>query len=397
MKKTFQVENPLLIIFSDLHIARSAWVNSGIDGDSEFALYQVTQYAKSYNTTREITLISPGDFLEQKTNPAYPVQAVTRNINFNHENYPYVQFLFIQGNHEFSDPPWLSSILPPPASHHIHNRTYSVHRGDGPWFKIFGLDFQTKTNLNKILDDPLHPIHAADMVVCHQGWEELVEERHRPQGSLKKLKNKFVVTGDYHVTKTLNINNRTKVLSPGSCCIQDMSEDRDKYFFVFDVVEETFTPMELVSRPFISLTATNEKQLVAILNKLPKIVEDHRNEANTELTQAFHALTGFDMTKPIVRVSVSSEIEDAAPRLKALCEDRVFLSIKFIAGPKLENGVETTADLVVPKVGKPIDMLDAVIDHETQPEAHEVVSSLLTTASEDPFSYLKGWWKKNVN
>lgn len=288
---------PLFVFCADTHLADGAWTTRpAIYGDSYYSFSQIVDYCIEHR----LPLVLGGDVLEKKSNSARPIaklcECLSRMQNEELEVY------YIQGNHEYDrNAPWLS-VHPWPM--HMHKVLYNI-RGA----QVYGLDWLPKGDIQTALREI--PANT-DILITHQVWHDFMKNVGRPECALTDVHHaKIVLAGDFHVTETVtgvNAQNQPiTMLSPGSTCMQDISESADKYFFVISRQEDNSFYVDnkkLKTRSFASYVVKDAETLDSLCaGKLSADI--------TEMTkQAAEAIT-----KPLVRVKFDKRLPDAFLRI----------------------------------------------------------------------------------
>lgn len=209
---------------------------------------------------------------------------------------------YIQGNHEYDrNAPWLS-VHPWPR--HLDQSLVNIGGT-----KVYGLDWRPKGDIQVALRE-VPP--ETDVLITHQVWQDFMKNVGRPECALTDVHHaNIVLAGDFHITETVSSvnaqNQPITMLSPGSTCMQDISEASDKYFFVLRRLEsgELYCDnQQLKTRRFASYTVKDTETLDALCaGKLAKDI--------TTLT----ADSPKPVSKPLVRVKFDKRLPDAFLRI----------------------------------------------------------------------------------
>lgn len=298
---------PIATITADCHIAEKAWLGREIAGDAYASFDQITRWAVDHEVE---AVILAGDVLERPINRSGPVAFLHAQLDRLRK--AQVRCLYIEGNHDESRPPWLSSHAWPT---HLHMTTSDV--GD---FPAFGLDYQPAPLLQTALaavpsDTRILVLHQTLADFCH-GRASYVS----PQGSLADVPSSgIVVAGDYHVSSLINATGRhgqrLRGLSPGSTHMLSVDEDPVKYFWVL-LDDGDVKRVKLSTRPFVHVTVDAAEDVDgAIVNLGPA------------MDRAWESTAGFDerIRKPILRVTYPYALADLMPRVARAVHDRAHL------------------------------------------------------------------------
>ena len=244
------------LVAGDLHLNLRTWSNRPIENDSYFAWTQIVN--RAIRAEVEVVILA-GDILDKQINGSGPIGKLQEGID--KLGAAGIKTLFIQGQHEYQEIPWASL-----SKHAIH-----LHRNEStsldPFvevagYTITGIDFQAKERLQDELSYVTETLKSAPertILVMHQVWEEWMGERALPQGKLEDV-NKWLpglgllITGDLHESRLQQ--NPLPVLSPGSTCMQSISEPEDKYIYFLHKTENSVGAPKvskelLLGRPFI--------------------------------------------------------------------------------------------------------------------------------------------------
>ena len=171
-----------------------------------------------------------------------------------------------------------------------------------------------------------------------------------------------VLSGDFHQHVRTG-----RMVSPGSISMRNLAEPPAKYFWVFDTDRNDFSSAPLVTRPFLSMTVTNELQFQQFVSAL----------------DASRRCMGGDTAvlldgEPLCRIRYSDELPDAYRRITAAAGSaHLFLD-------EIVTTVAGFADTVDTSLASGSDTLLACLS-ELLPAEHgirqDVVSLLTSTKS----------------
>lgn len=239
-------ESTRILFFSDLHLGRGrlAWASLGIEGDAYVAAESLAEAAEHHRCD---AIVGAGDLIDKRRNCTEPIHRAASFVDR-----ATMPFAFVQGQHEFDDPPWFSLLAPaaPFGAVHLHERLWKIGCAT-----LYGLDYRSRDELELALAAIPETAHT---LVCHQVWDEFMGSIAAPQGSLASIPHhvRLVVTGDYHQHLSVEVERpggpSLRVLSPGACSSQKIDEPHEHAVFVveyhpngdFDVVSQ-----QLPSRP----------------------------------------------------------------------------------------------------------------------------------------------------
>jgi hypothetical protein len=352
------VAKPLFIITADMHLNRRGWRHRNIFGDAYHSFEQVVDYAIS----QRLPIIGAGDLIDNVINESEPIVFLARQLEKLRE--AAINFIYTQGQHEMSATPWME--LRSQTPHHLHKRMIEI----GNW-KLYGLDYQPHGVLQQELQ--LIP-KEADILVCHQVWSNFMGEIANPQGAFEDIPHvNHVLTGDFHKTilKTYRgqQGQKLQVFSPGSTCMQEISEDPIKFFGVFHS-DGTITKHKLQTRAYLDAGVLNtEDAFEETLGQLPKMLGDSEHEAEMYDVPS-------QLRTPLLRVVAGHRIRDAEARLNRAIQGRAHLFLKSLPPTDAEREVPR------PKRAKPGEAitLESCLDDEIpedQPKARDLARRLL--------------------
>lgn len=299
----------LLSVISDAHISPTdtAWANSGIRGDARYALAQFVDLSIEARVRYAVGL---GDLMDRAVNGSLAPAVWSREL-YRLEDAG-IPFLFIRGNHDNADPPWLASHR---NTVHLHKRLFEAGN-----LRLYGLDFQPTGRLQEEL--ALVP-KGTDILVCHQGWSEFMNRPGSFQGSLKEIPNaRRVLTGDLHRYEHLRVvandGHKMHVFSPGATCKQAVNEPDDHVVLLVRPDGEV-ERRALNSRPILrSDTVATSEQLDTFVGS---VAADARRLAVRAASQGMPA----EVCKPLVVLHHDRRLTDAFRRVDRALGDRGFL------------------------------------------------------------------------
>lgn len=296
---------PLFVFSADLHLEDGAWTSRpGIYGDAYCSFAQIIDYCIAH----KLPLILGGDILEKKQNLARPITHLCAGLD--RMAAANVAVYYIQGNHEFDrNSTWLSVHAWPV---HLHKKTVEIHAaGDPRAVKIYGLDWLPRGDIQAALAEV--PADT-DILITHQVWEDFMGKLGRTDCSLADVHHvTTVLAGDFHVTKNVTAVNAqgrpVTMFSPGSTCMQDVSENPQKFIFEVNCSNGT-SPFEivtkpLVTRPFLSYVVKDQDELDNLC--AGRLAADIKFVSSPEYPPL--------IATPIVRIKFDPQLPDAYLRL----------------------------------------------------------------------------------
>jgi len=221
---------------------------------------------------------------------------------------------YIQGNHEYDrNAPWLSAHVWPI---HMHEASFDINGA-----KVCGFDWLPRGDIQEAFT---RVPQNTDILITHQVWKDFMGNLGRTDCELTDVHHvQTVLAGDFHVTKTVtSVNAQGKtvtMLSPGSTCMQDMSESPEKSVFVIGRVPTTgeivFTPIHLRTRRFLNYVVKDQDTLDSLC--AGQLIKD----INAQLDDTLPA----HINKPLVRVKFDKNLPDAYLRLLTAVADAAHL------------------------------------------------------------------------
>jgi hypothetical protein len=326
---------PLFVFCADTHLADGAWTTRpGIYGDAYYSFQQIIDYC----IAQKLPLILGGDVLEKKSNSARPIAKLCEGLTQMQD--ARVPVYYIQGNHEYDrNAPWLS-VHPWPV--HLHEQCVPFGDKNGP--RVYGLDWLPRGEIQEAFKRV--PEDAA-ILITHQVWHDFMKNVGRPECALTDVHHaKIVLAGDFHVTETVtgvNAQNQpVTMFSPGSTCMQDISEAADKYFFVISQLDDgSFycDNRQLQTRKFASYTVKDSDTLDELC-------------AGKLAGQISLLVAGASepIAKPLIRVKFDKRLPDAYLRIATAVGEQAHLFCDAIVdksrGETETNRAVTRNDLI---------------------------------------------------
>jgi predicted phosphodiesterase len=274
-------------------------------GDEQFALRQIVDLALRHNVRK---LVGLGDLIDRQTNRSETILGFYQEVSGLAGN---CDFWFIQGQHDFDVPPWLTQV-----GVHAHGSVFEV----GPW-TCYGLDFQPVGKLREALD--LVPADC-DCLLCHQTWGDWMGDVATTQGDFADVPGhvKVVLTGDLHRCVVEKHKNRDgeqmRTISPGATTAQKIDEPHEHYVLLVGD-DGSVKKEKLKSRVFIDGPVMNRP------DDLDRFVAELPAELDAAYERAAAADYPHDMMTPILRYTFSHRLADAVRRVERAAAGRAFL------------------------------------------------------------------------
>lgn len=306
---------PLFVFCADLHLEDGAWSSRpGIYGDAYYSFEQTVDYCIEH----DLPLILGGDVLEKKSNSSRPIAKLFEGLTrMQHRGVP---VYYIQGNHEYDrNAPWLSAHAWPI---YMHEASFDINGA-----KVAGFDWLPRGDIQEAFT---RVPQNTDILITHQVWKDFMGNLGRTDCELTDVHHvQTVLAGDFHVTKTVESTNAQgkpiKMLSPGSTCMQDMSESPDKFFFVIGRIPTTrefvFTPVQLRTRRFLNYTVKDQDTLDSLCSG--QLIKD----INAQIDDTLPA----HINKPLIRIKFDKQLPDAYLRLMTAVGDFAHIACEAIS------------------------------------------------------------------
>lgn len=356
---------PLAVIAADLHLDDRQW--GEICGDSKYAFTQVLELALKYR----VPIVMCGDVIDVKqpsvTTLSFLKQALDK---FDRRAESNQTIYYIQGQHEFAEPTWLSLFEPkydpPYAQYHLlkHVTGQSFKLGN---YNCYALDW---TPADRLQEELAKIPKSTDYLFCHQVWHQFMGTLTSPEGSLDGVRTrKAVFTGDYHKHIVKRIRNSAgkeiKVYSPGATHMRAINEPTEHYIYLLRE-DGTVESLKLKSRLAIKLNAVGKTRRLDLIANAKQYIKRWTKEIKKRKLPA-------ELHKPLLQITVkdfSSDISDAF-------NEHALLFQKL--SKKEQSAVEKKAKAVVDAGAK--NCLSSVIPETS--EHYKLVSRLLSASKKD--------------
>lgn len=293
-------------VFSDLHLSTHIWASKpGLRGDSYFALQQLVDFA----VEEDVPLIGAGDLVDDR-HPSSSTVGVVRDALMRLQKAKQ-KLYYVQGNHEWCDPPWLSVVSH--GAEHIHRQQVVDIKG----FTLAGLDFMPPATMQQLAASEKE-LFDADILVCHQAWKELLGFSELSLSILPTVET--IITGDHHEHCTFEMEaadgRMVRVYSPGSMCMQSIDEEPTKKFWVLHD-DGSMTSRTLKTRKLlIPDPVESEDDLIDLLSQLGEQLDAAWDRGSDLPT---------DIRKPMLFIVLSGSVPAAHSKIVEAVGDRAFV------------------------------------------------------------------------
>ena len=297
-------------VTADWHLCPGAWKkNPEVRGDSYYALGQITRFT----IENRLNLMAGGDLFDQILPDSMSLHVAKTEIKRVLDNG--LKVLFVQGQHEMADPPYLKVL--DERTDHVHDDHFTLGGSE----VAYALDYMTPSAFLEKMEACKNGPHADYVLFTHQVWKDFVVWRHNAP-VFSDTPFATIITGDFHqhINKTLQRpGSLQQVISPGSTCMQALDEEPQKKFFVrYD--DGSFESVPLKCRPFHHLDLLGPEALEYAIQNVAQYC--HRpNDLPAEIQ------------RPVVRVRFADNIPEAYERILA-----AFASVHLFAEPIKTEG-----------------------------------------------------------
>jgi len=333
------------VFSSDWHLSRLTWSHRPrLTGDSSCSFWQIIRYCLD----RRLPLLAAGDLFDKDRPDPESVACLVVGMDLMQK--AELPVYYIQGQHERDVSPWLD-VHDWPV--YLDGESIEIPGVAGG---IYGLDW---TPADKIVSRLAEVPNHTRFLMCHQVWAEHMGSLCNPECDLGDVPAtvEYVLSGDFHQHVRTG-----RMVSPGSISMRNLAEPPAKYFWVFDADRNEFSSVPLVTRPFLSMTVTNELQFQQFVTAL-------------DTSRRFMEGAKLLDSEPLCRVRYSDELPDAYRRITAAAGTaHLFLD-------EIVTTVAGFADTVDTSLASGSDTLLACLS-ELLPAEHDIrrdVVSLLTS------------------
>ena len=375
------------LVAGDLHLNLRTWNSRSIENDSYFAWEQIVN--RAIRAEVEVVILA-GDILDKQINGSGPIGKLQEGIE--QLGSAGIKTLFIQGQHEYQEVPWASL-----SKHAIHLHRDEVTSFD-PFievadYTITGIDFQAKERLQNELSYVVETLKTAPertILVMHQVWEEWMGERALPQGKLEDVSKwlpglGLLITGDLHESRLQD--DPLKVLSPGSTCMQSISEPEDKYIYFLHKTENSIGAPKvskelLLGRPFI------DWPFIGTAADIEDCIREYYTVYESSQAHAEQHSLPPEICVPLVRFQYAHSMSGDMHRVEKLVGDSGHIFWKEHLPEALEEqGAVTSSNRVT--------MESLLTSLECEEDVRQVAERLLSTGN--PAEELRRWQKERLD
>jgi hypothetical protein len=303
-----------------------------------------------------------------------------------------IDVLYNQGQHEYQNVPWMQLV---PETHWLHESRHTTANG----WNLVGCDYQNQENFQVFLQSDL--AKSADVLVCHQVWQDFMGELARPQAAFSDVPDnvKILITGDFHESKVLQATDEIPfmVLSPGSTHMRSIAEPENHFCLLLtlgDNHEFTVRSHQLFSRQCIRLTVPTVAELdFAALDELD-LQKQLRLRTNTEAelqkASAYSVNLPPELHMPLIELTYREGEESIVEDWKRTFHEQAHLFFKCKRAKQVDELSEEGSYDTDQRVG----LLDCLDSFVVQPATNKLAVAFLQNP--DPEQTLRRWVEENA-
>ena len=327
MAKSKPQDKPIAIFTADCHLAPGAWTSRPtLAGDS----YRTFHWLVSQAIEMQVPLIIGGDLIDTKRPDPQTISVMRKE--FSRMEKANVECLYILGNHDKTDPPWMEAVHAWPRN--VNFEHFEIHG-----LPFYAFDWQSSADL---LDAQMAVPTDTQILVTHQGWREFLPEHIAGEGNLADTPAvDLILAGDFHKTLEMELIGRdgqsVVAISPGSTCMQSIDEDTRKVCVVLHAGPRidgkspenySWEYRPIPQRPTcISVPLIDESAVDEFFETLGEFLERCEEEYPEEWIQDPYRYN----TQPIVRVVYSEDDRfNTYARAAKICKNRAHLFFKSL-------------------------------------------------------------------
>jgi len=353
------------------HHSGGGYVNRGID-DSQFSMAQVKDWAVA-NKVELVALL--GDYADKQRNRSSAIVPLRTQLEQIRD--AGIDVGFIQGNHDFDSPPWLSGG----GFFWLDKEVVDLHG-----FLWMGLDYRPRDEILRTLAEDI-PDDVTGLIM-HQCWSDFMGDVAAPQCGFEDVPVQVLrlVTGDYHGGCMIDTyrgkgGQKLIVANPGATSMQDISEPGEKAFVAF-LSDGTFLEVPLKTRVVL------RSDVLHTSNDLDRFVGEVGQAIDSATAQASRQGYPEDMWKPLLQVVYSHAIPDGLRRIERVVNGRAHLFPKELKPEKVTktfkaNVAEAKGKAFTPQMLLKEEIDPAGKDDPLDKEAYVLAETLLNTNTKD--------------
>ena len=286
---------------------------------------------------------------------------------------------YIQGQHDYSDPPWPDALSD--DVEWVHNRVFEPE----PGVKVFALDHMKLGQMQEAMASIPEDCH---IVMLHQLARQVfpLEGTWDFDAAWLPTHVTTAIMGDYHQPVSFEWAKENVGFYTGSMHVQAIDEPKDKSFVTATPIQRPSDGLQalatqrvpLVTRLYFKYPVNSEEELDALVRWL--------NQYNVDEQAADRGVEWDAIKQPVVEVPHLTTIKDVKSRLEAASDGKVHLWLKpfnvdMQTGPITVSDTKTRASLE--------SCLSTFVSPET--EGYTFILELLGRPSDGVF---KSWRQK---
>lgn len=316
---------------SDAHLKTFTWSKrSQINKDSFYSFKQACDYC----LREAIGLFLGGDTFDSSTLDSPMVNTFRACIE------PLIEagipVWAIQGQHDKSDPPWPTSIVP--GIRHVDKEVITLGK-----VKCWAMDMRVKEEAKKALEEVPEDV---EVLFVHQLIKQAFDFEGKWDFDLNWVPKGVhtVIAGDYHepMDKVFKMEDgrEVRLTYNGSTHMCKIDEIPRKHFQLWSFPNFEMEPVRLKTRPYLFYEAKDEDSFSNLLDDIGNgLISDAREAAGIRDTQF------KQVSVPVLHVTYSASIEQADSRIRAAIGDFAY----FWPKPEFAPVESDMPDLALPE------------------------------------------------
>lgn len=356
------------IDIADAHLQETTWVDRrGLRGDAFYSFEQIVDDA----IEQRCPIVANGDLINRRRNESGVPEFIRRQMNRLEK--AGLDFFYIQGQHELQYPtPWFSALHDLPQwLDYQHGKAKDGLSING--IRVAGLDWHPAESLKLAFEQ----MPKADVLVMHQVCREFMGGIAAAEMTFDMVPHaQLLLIGDFHEHRTFETaglqGQPLQVLSPGSTCMQKISETPEKaYFYIYDDLSFESVPLK-TRRFYASSPLVDDDQLDELLASLPELIAGLRADAVT-------AGLPPDLQMPILDITYSDALNNAYRRITRVVGDSAHLFLKVLPIAPVSLQAHPREAIREAAENGLLGCLPFIVDKAEYPMAFSILQRLLST------------------